>query len=176
VPPFPKSACRFHDHLPFLHPATFDPQNIELELFLALTACGALYRGNAYSLLYPQMLGSQIACLLWCGAGDCKSFGPRASKGSDAPVGSSSNHDAQESHTRLQRAQTLIVLISGVIRLADPYFSHKRCELASHHQTIMNKRLLSPVPMRQLEVQATTTRKSHIHVYKGPKHSSFLWP
>lgn len=36
--------CGFHDHLPFLHPATFDPQNIELELLLALAAVGALYR------------------------------------------------------------------------------------------------------------------------------------
>jgi hypothetical protein len=34
----------FYDHLPMLYAATFDPENIELELFLALTACGALYR------------------------------------------------------------------------------------------------------------------------------------
>ncbi|KAJ6006829.1 hypothetical protein N7451_004773 [Penicillium sp. IBT 35674x] len=36
--------CGFHDHLPFLHPATFDPQSTEPELLLALAAVGALYR------------------------------------------------------------------------------------------------------------------------------------
>ncbi|KAJ5528279.1 hypothetical protein N7513_012438 [Penicillium frequentans] len=36
--------CGFHDHLPFLHPAIFDPQSIEPELLLALAAVGALYR------------------------------------------------------------------------------------------------------------------------------------
>ncbi|KAL5356249.1 hypothetical protein BJX96DRAFT_171436 [Aspergillus floccosus] len=34
----------FHDHFPFLHTATFDPQNVELELLIAIAAVGALYR------------------------------------------------------------------------------------------------------------------------------------
>ncbi|KAJ6148588.1 hypothetical protein N7497_010570 [Penicillium chrysogenum] len=119
--------CGFHDHLPFLHPATFDPQNIELELFLALTACGALYR---FEHTKGYQLYDAARCLLdrsfynrrrrtiasmrfgFPASVDITGNTYSPSRGSDAPAGSSSNHDAQESHTRLQRAQTLIVLMA----------------------------------------------------------------
>jgi hypothetical protein len=121
--------CGFHDHLPFLHLATFDPQNIELELFLALTACGALYR---FEHAKGYQLYDAARCLVDRGfynrrrrtmgsmtVGYPASMGIRGSlyspsKASHAlqSAGSSSNHNEQESHTCLQRAQTLIILMA----------------------------------------------------------------
>lgn len=34
----------FHHHMPFLHLPSFDPEKVDMELFLALTSLGALYR------------------------------------------------------------------------------------------------------------------------------------
>jgi hypothetical protein len=121
--------CGFHDHLPFLHPATFDPQNTELELLLALTACGALYRfehAKGYQLYDAarrlvdrsfhnhrrRTMGSMTV-------GSPKSVHTRGnsyspSKASHAPQSAekSSNDHEQVSHTCLQRAQTLIILMA----------------------------------------------------------------
>ncbi|CAG8889082.1 unnamed protein product [Penicillium nalgiovense] len=121
--------CGFHDHLPFLHLATFDPQNIELELFLALTACGALYR---FEYAKSYQLYDAARCLVdrdFCnrrrriigsmtvGSPASTDIRPNPfspSKASRAPqsVGSSGNHYEQKSHTCLQRAQTLIILMA----------------------------------------------------------------
>ncbi|KAJ5753918.1 uncharacterized protein N7511_008071 [Penicillium nucicola] len=122
--------CGFHDHLPFLHPVTFDPGNIELQLFLALTACGALYRfehAKAYELY------DAARCLVDRSFSNCRrhtmgsmtvgspamdrSRNPyTSSKTSHASqsqsAGSSTNNTEQEAQSRLQRAQTLIVLMA----------------------------------------------------------------
>ena len=121
--------CGFHDHLPFLHPVTFDPQNIELALFLAVAACGALYR-------FEHAIGYQLydaaRCLvdqsfsnrrrrtmggMTIGSPtsiDIRGNSSSPSKTLHAPqsAGSSNNHNLQDSQICLQRAQTLIILMS----------------------------------------------------------------
>ncbi|KAJ5512162.1 hypothetical protein N7463_001714 [Penicillium fimorum] len=119
----------FHDHLPFLHPATFDPQNIELELFLALTACGALYRfehvkgyqlyGAARYLLDRSFYNRRCRTIASMIVGfpasvDIRGNTNSPSKGFHAPQSAEnpSNYHAQESPTCLQRAQALIILMA----------------------------------------------------------------
>jgi hypothetical protein len=119
----------FHDHLPFLHPATFDPGNIELELFLALTACGALYRfehakgyelydaarclvdRNFYNRRRRTMGGMAVGSPASMDTRDSLCSPSKTSHVSQSD-GISTNDKEQESHTCLQRAQTLIVLMA----------------------------------------------------------------
>ncbi|KAJ5651634.1 uncharacterized protein N7484_005357 [Penicillium longicatenatum] len=121
--------CGFHDHLPFLHPVTFDPQNIDLELFLAITSCGALYRfehaqgyqmydaarclvDRSFSLRRRRTMESlKVSPPASVGTrGDL--FSPSKTSYAPESAESCSNHDELHSQTCLQRAQTLIILIS----------------------------------------------------------------
>ncbi|KAJ5146128.1 uncharacterized protein N7515_000692 [Penicillium bovifimosum] len=115
----------FHDHLPIIHTATFDPQNIELELFLALTACGAFYR-------FEHEKGYQLYDAARClvdrsfhnrrrlTMGGMTVGSPASGRNVYSPSKAShasqsadfSDHHTQDSHTSLQRAQTLIILIA----------------------------------------------------------------
>lgn len=121
--------CGFHDHLPFLHPVTFDPQNIELELFLAVAACGALYRfehAQGYQLYdAARCLVDQSFSIRRRRTMESMTISSPASVGtrgelcspsetSYAPESaeSCSNHDELHSQTCLQRAQTLIILMA----------------------------------------------------------------
>ena len=121
--------CGFHNHLPFLHPVTFDPQNIELALFLALAACGALYRfehANGYQLYdAARCLVDQSFSIRRRRTMGVMAIGPPTSidirgnsyypsKTLHAPqsAGSSNKHDEQDSQVCLQRAQTLIILMA----------------------------------------------------------------
>ncbi|KAL2840055.1 early growth response protein [Aspergillus pseudoustus] len=123
----------FHDHLPFLHMATFNPMNIELELLFAIAAVGALYRfehptahklySASRSLLERRFLdrrqremaslivkapGTPIARRVLC------SLRPAASSTPDEVEGNTSVEYglALNSNISLQRAQTLIILIA----------------------------------------------------------------
>ncbi|KAJ5645906.1 hypothetical protein N7490_002278 [Penicillium lividum] len=123
----------FHDHLPFLHPPTFDPQNIELELVLALAAVGAYYRfehAKGYQLydaarcltersfrdrrrgIIGAMTVGSPAYTKITTASDSSfgaSYSPLQGPQVDAPL---SNPQDEGPNTCLQRAQTLIVLMA----------------------------------------------------------------
>ncbi|KAJ5507278.1 hypothetical protein N7527_009421 [Penicillium freii] len=121
--------CGFHDHLPFLHPVTFDPENIELALFLALAACGALYRfehANGYKLydaarcLVDQSFSirrRRAMGVMAIGSPTSidirgNSYSPSKTLHAPQSAGSSNKHDEQDSQICLQRAQTLIILMA----------------------------------------------------------------
>lgn len=123
----------FHDHLPFLHPATFDPQNIELELLLAMAAVGALYRfehANGHKLydaarclteqnshnrrrrtMEAMMVGSPAYTEIRTNSGSLSrtSCGPPPETQGEMAA---SNLQVGGSHVSLQRAQTLIILMA----------------------------------------------------------------
>ncbi|KAJ5561468.1 hypothetical protein N7461_000229 [Penicillium sp. DV-2018c] len=114
----------FHDHLPMIHAATFDSQNIELELLLALTACGAFYRfehEKGYQLYDAArclvdrsfhnrrrlaMRGMMVGFPAW----GSNAYSPSQASNAPQSTGSSDQH-TQDSDRGLQRAQTLIILM-----------------------------------------------------------------
>lgn len=125
--------CRFHDHLPFLHPATFDPESIDPELLLALAAVGALYR---FEPVNSHQLYGAARCLVdqsfynrrrrnmaamkvhspvhtWirsvCDSSSNGVFQPLYGKHADSASWDDPNGESNEG---LQRAQTLIVLMA----------------------------------------------------------------
>ncbi|KAJ5306097.1 hypothetical protein N7508_005112 [Penicillium antarcticum] len=121
--------CGFHDHLPFLHPVTFDPQNIEPELFLALTACGALYRfehakgyelydaarclvDRSFSNRRRRTMGSMTINSPASVYSRGNPYSPSKSSNAHQSAGGSSNYNEQESQACLQRAQALIILMA----------------------------------------------------------------
>ncbi|CAG8894308.1 unnamed protein product [Penicillium egyptiacum] len=121
--------CGFHGHVPFLHPVIFDPQNIELELFLSLAACGALYRFehvNGYQLydaarclversfsnrrrrtMVSMTVGSPASIDI-----RGNSYSPSKTLHEPQSAGSCNNRDEQDSQICLQRAQALIILMA----------------------------------------------------------------
>ncbi|KAJ5974104.1 hypothetical protein N7481_011314 [Penicillium waksmanii] len=121
--------CGFHDHLPFLHPVTFDPQNIELELFLAMTSCGAFYRfehaqgyqmydaarclvERSFSLRRRRTMESLIVRPLASVGTRGDPCSPSKTSYSPHSADNCSDYDELHSQSCLQRTQTLIILIA----------------------------------------------------------------
>jgi hypothetical protein len=121
----------FHDHLPFLHVASFKPEKVGIELLLSMAAIGAIYcfehhEGHrlycAARLLIDSIFQARregIIGQLTCRAPRCIG---KEGLASHSPCSSSSLHtaevpqsnppslDREDSQAQLQRAQSLIIL------------------------------------------------------------------
>ncbi|CAG8401500.1 unnamed protein product [Penicillium salamii] len=123
---------KFHDHLPFLHVASFRPENIGIELLLSMAAIGAFYcfdnvegyrlYGATRSLIESDLesrrreLINQLASRApRCMGKDSTlsrltSSSPILSHTTETPRSNSSSVEEEDSQARLERAQALIIL------------------------------------------------------------------
>ncbi|CAG8128173.1 unnamed protein product [Penicillium olsonii] len=123
---------KFHDHLPFLHAASFRPENIGIELLLSMSAVGAFYcfenaegyrlYGTARSLINYALesqrrklidrLTSQAPRSMTKGVTADQSVcsPPLLSHTAETPQSDYSSIEGEGSQARLERAQALIIL------------------------------------------------------------------
>ncbi|KAJ5353208.1 hypothetical protein N7452_002182 [Penicillium brevicompactum] len=125
---------KFHDHFPFLHMASFRPENVGIELLLSMAAVGAFYcfeyregyrlYGAARSLI-ESSLGSCRDGLIdqlishatrsaeaGHGAREFTSSPRLSSHATETPRSSASLSEDNDLQARLERAQALIILIA----------------------------------------------------------------